>query len=104
MWIKPLGLIYREYTREGSRVRYRRACVPGICKLIYGISCLPVRPQLRVKSAEELADEEARHAARPSVTGANAATIYVDDKKGSAKRCKFYIVLNRMYSYQSDTL
>lgn len=44
-------------------------------------------PHLYVKSEQELEEERRREAARPPpVTGANSATIYVDERKGSAKR------------------
>ncbi len=48
-------------------------------------------PHLRVKTEEEMEEEKRRQANRPaggmgSVTGSNAAPLYVDEKKGSAKR------------------
>lgn len=44
-------------------------------------------PHLYVKTEQEIEEEERRRAARPPpVTGANSATIYVDERKGSAKR------------------
>ena len=47
------------------------------------------RPHLYVKTEQEIEEEERRRAARPPpVTGANSATIYVDERKGSAKRCE----------------
>ncbi|KAG7544372.1 hypothetical protein FFLO_03251 [Filobasidium floriforme] len=44
-------------------------------------------PHLYVKTDQEIEEEERRRAARPPpVTGANSATIHVDERKGSAKR------------------
>jgi len=43
-------------------------------------------PHLYVKTEQEIEEEERRRAARPPVTGSNNATIYVDERKGSAKR------------------
>jgi hypothetical protein len=43
-------------------------------------------PHLYVKTEQEIEEEERRRAARPPVTGSNSATIYVDERKGSAKR------------------
>jgi ATP-dependent RNA helicase DHX8/PRP22 len=51
-------------------------------------------PHLYVKTDQEIEEEERRRAARPPpVTGANSATIHVDERKGSAKRCECQLVV-----------